>query len=155
MHGILNGHFMSKSCERRPLKSLCWRCFSWGKSDLYVFLIPPSQSVPFSTCPRHCTAIRISGFSLCRYNSGSRSPVWWRFSPHVPAREGSKERVTTAPQALPGPAEVGQQPQEAEGPGSSSLPLAGSWGHFLGHAPVPPLDLPGCVGSAGGPPVHR
>lgn len=77
MHGFLNGHFISKFFDPQPLKSLCWWMLCWGKSDLCVLLIPGHNLCHSPPAPLTATAIRISGFSLSRCNSGHHRALSW------------------------------------------------------------------------------
>lgn len=84
--------------------------------------------MPLSDHPLAAAAIRISGFSLSRYNSGHHRALLQveNFPPYFPAREGWKKLEVTTP--LPrAPCQTQlegekQQLEEATGPGSPSRP---------------------------------
>ena len=161
MYGFLNCHFISKSFEPRRLKSFCWWMFFLRKIRFVCFPNPWSQSVPLSVHPLAATAIRISGFSLSRYNSVHHRTLLQveSFSSHFSAREGWKKLgvITPAPCSLPEArwklrdSSLRREPVLAAPP---SCRPPGRLGHSHGDAPVPSLDLPGSVGGQRGPSVH-
>ena len=161
MHRFLSCHSVSL------LSPSLWRafpagCFSWGKSDLCVFLIPGHNLCHSLPTPSLLLPSGFQDLASPDITQDITEPCRrWRIV--LPISQPGKAGRSWG-KALPTGSVLRDRPRWRVKNSSLRRPLVwqplppatyqGRSGHFLGDAPVPSLDLPGCVGGQRGPPIH-